>query len=88
MQNDGYPPGRFDPLKAGVVLGAMGWWAMLPTFTSSSQALDRLAMVEEARILGAQAPTIAPSVPRGRRLGQMLSRVCEFAQWGRRARAQ
>jgi len=88
MRNDGYPPGGFDPLTTEAVLGASGWWAMPPSFTSPSQALDRLAMLEEAKILGAQASAIAPPAPRRRRLSQMLSRVRKIALWGRRARAQ
>lgn len=68
MQNDRYPPERFDPLESGVVLGGMGWWAMLPTFTSPSQAVGRLVRLEEAQTRAAQALTIAPSPPRSPRL--------------------
>jgi hypothetical protein len=49
MLNDGYSPSKIDPLRSGVVLGALGWSAMLPSFVSASQAVDRLARLEEAR---------------------------------------
>jgi len=87
MQNDGYPPGNFDPLKAGPALGVLGWWAMLSNYTFPIQAHDRVANLEQARSLGAQAPTIAPSLARRRRLRQMLSRFWEVAQWRRHSRA-
>jgi len=40
-----YPPNRFDP----VALKAFRQSMMLPSFTSPSQAIDRLARLEEAR---------------------------------------
>ena len=40
-----YPPNRFDP----VVLKTFGRATMLPSFTSPSHAIDRLARLEEAR---------------------------------------
>src|SRR5262245_58963244 len=48
MRNDRYSP-SIDPLRSGAVLGARGWSAMLPSFISPSQAVDRLARLEEAR---------------------------------------
>ncbi len=88
MQNKGYPPGNFDPPKAGHALGVLGWWAMLSDHTFPVRAHDRVANLEHARNLGAQAPTIAPSLARRRRLRQMLSRFWEVAKWRRRAGAQ
>lgn len=87
MQSKGYPPGNFDPLKAGHALGVLGWWAMLPNYTFPIRAHDRVANPEHARNLGAQVPTIAPSLARRRRLRQMLSRSWEVARWRRRAGA-
>src|SRR5262249_54559553 len=49
MLNDGYPPNRFDPVRSGTVLGALGWSAMLPSLTSSAHAVDRLARLDEAQ---------------------------------------
>jgi len=49
MPNDGYPPNTFDPLRSGAALGALGWSAMLPSFTSSAQAVDQLAGLDEAQ---------------------------------------
>ena len=40
-----YPPNRFDP----VVLKAFRRATVLPSFISPSQAIDRLALLEEAR---------------------------------------
>lgn len=88
MQNKGYPPGSFDSLKAGPALGVLGWWAMLSDYTFTIRAHDRVANLEHARNLGAQAPTIARSPARRRRLRQMLSRFWEVAKWRRRACAQ
>jgi hypothetical protein len=45
MVSHEYPPNRFDP----VVLKAFRRSTMLPSFTSPSQAVDRLARLEEAR---------------------------------------
>src|SRR5262249_48976194 len=45
MVSHGYPPDRLDP----VVLKAFRRSTMLPSFTSPSQAVDRLARLEEAR---------------------------------------
>ena len=45
MASHEYPPTRFDP----VVLKAFRQATMLPSFTSPSQAIDRLARLEEAR---------------------------------------
>ena len=45
MVSHEYPPNRFDP----VVLKAFRRSTMLPSFTSPSQAIDRLARLEEAR---------------------------------------
>jgi hypothetical protein len=49
MLNDGSSRRRIDPLRSGVVLGARGWSAMLPSFVSASQAVDRLARLEQAQ---------------------------------------
>jgi hypothetical protein len=49
MQNDEHRPSKFDPFEEGVILGAMGWWAMLPSFTFPSQVLDRLARQKAPR---------------------------------------
>jgi len=87
MQNKGYPPGNFDPLKAGPALGVLGWWAMLSDYTFPIRAHDDVANLEHARNLGAQAPRIAPSLRR-RRLRPMLNRLWEVATWRRRAGAQ
>jgi hypothetical protein len=40
--NDRYPPDGFDP-------AAVSWSAMLPSFTSPSQAISRLARLREAQ---------------------------------------
>ena len=88
MPNKGYPPGDFDPPKAGPALGVLGWWAMLSDSSFPIRAHDRVANLEHARNLGAQAPTIAPSLARGRRLRQMLNRLWEVATWRLRAGAQ
>ena len=45
MVSHGYPPDRLDP----VVPKAFRRSTMLPSFTSPSQAVDRLARLEEAR---------------------------------------
>jgi hypothetical protein len=45
MLNDECPSGRFDP----VVVRALRWSATPPSFTSSSQAIDRLARLEQAQ---------------------------------------
>jgi hypothetical protein len=49
MLNDGYPSSRFNPLRSRVVHAALRGSTMLPGFTSTSQAIDRLARLEEAQ---------------------------------------
>jgi len=86
MQNEGYPPGDFDPLK-GPTLAVLGWWEMLSDHSFPVRAHDRAANLGRARSPGAQAPRIAPSLLR-RRVRQMLNRLWEVAAWRRRAGAQ
>ena len=49
MRNEEYSPSSTDPLCSGLVLGARGWSALLPSFMSPSQAADRLARLQETQ---------------------------------------
>ena len=80
MQSDGYPPSKFDPLKSGVPLGALGWAAMLPilmlpTFTTRSQARDGFARLEAASDAATSQQAIVATAPRRQRLRRLLDRL-------------
>jgi len=75
MQFDGYPPNKLDPLKSGAVLGALGWPAMLPIFTTQSQARDGFARLAAASDDATSQPAIVSTAPRPQRLRRLLDRL-------------
>ena len=74
MQFDGYPPNRLDPLKSGVVLGALGWSAMLSTLTTQSQPRNGFSRLEAAGVDAKSQPANVATAPWRQRLRRLLDR--------------
>jgi hypothetical protein len=65
---------KFDPLKSGVCLGAVGWWAMHPSFTTPFKPRDCFTRLEAAGVDATSRPTNVSTVLRLQRLRRRLGR--------------